>query len=230
MTPVIERETTGAETRITTGGETRILARGYEPYEGYNLFDVPVNWAEEPTEGLARSMTVLENRTGLHTVRSHTDTPIGYLKVNVTLVGRDAIHEFRSWEREMKGGQIPVWVPTWQSDLKPTQDFSGTSMVVESIGYDDNMFPHNARKHLAIMEPGGTIYPRGVSNAVDNGTTETLTLNESMGTTIYANACLVSFLLFARLAKETVKWRWNSRDLVEVDLTFAELPRETPAP
>ena len=115
-------------------------------------------------------------------------------------------------------------------DLTPTTDLSGTSITVESVGYETALFPHNARKHLAIIDNTGLIYPRGVTVASDNGTTETLTIAPTLGTTLTAGHTMVSFLVLARLAASGIQWRWITNELVDVTITFVEVPREAPAP
>jgi hypothetical protein len=215
---------------ITEGGAYLTGERYYEPYEGYNLFEMKPNWAESPTERLSRNMTILENVTGRPLVRSHTAGPVGSMDVMFTLDGRDQMKEFRSWLRAMKGRQVPVWLPTWNMDLKPTANLSGTSITVESIGYEDNLYPHNARKHLALIDHEGTIYPRGVTGAADNGTTETLTITPTLGTTLTKEHTIISFLVLARLMRDEVRIVYITKDLAEVQMGFVEVPREVPAP
>jgi hypothetical protein len=216
--------------RLLESGDYRLLEGAYDPYEGYDVFPFGTNWATPPSETLQRSMTTLDNQTGLHTVRSHTVSPIGSFDMVVTLTSRSEIAAFRSYLRNFKGRTVPIWVPTWQSDFKPTANFSGSSIVVESVGYQGTLYPHNARKHLAIISHQGTIFSRGVTNAVDNGTTETLTLSSAIGETIYANACLISFLLLCRLDADLVSIVWNASDIAEAKLKFTEIPREAPSP
>lgn len=218
------------DARLLETGDNRLLETAYEPYKDTIVFPFRANWAQEPMDTLVRSMTTLDNVTGLHTVRSHTTSPIASFEMTVTLEGRQEIASFKALIRDLRGRALPIWVPTWLPDMMPTADFSGSTMVIESISYEDELFPFNARKHLAIIDHTGAIYIRGVSGASDNGTTETITLNASMGQTIYANACLVSFLLYARLIADTVQIVWNSRQLAEVRIGFVELPREAPAP
>lgn len=222
---------TGDKRLMETGSpDDRLLETAYEPYKDAIVFPFRANWGDEPDEALQRSMTTLDNVTGLHTVRSHTTTPIASFEMTVTLVGRDEIIAFKQYVKDLKGRALPTWVPTWLPDMKPTTDFSGTSMVIESIGYEDDLYPHNARKHLAIIDHTGEVFVRGVSGASDNGTTETITLDATMGQTIYANACLVSFLMYARIDSDALRIDWNSRELAEARIGFVELPREAPAP
>lgn len=215
---------------VTEGSDSLILERLYAAYEGYELFDIRKNWAEDPSDRLERSMVILDNVTGRPLTRAHSDTPIGSFDVLFTLEGRSEIAEFRSWLKLMKGRQVPIWVPTWNSDLKPTADLSGTSLTIESVGFAGSMFPHNARKHLAIIDHTGLIYPRGISAANDNGTTESLTLASSLGTTLTKEHTMVSFLILARPYSDTVRLVWITHALVEVRMTFTEVPREAPAP
>jgi hypothetical protein len=216
--------------RLLESGDFRLLEAAYDPYKGYDVFPFRPNWVEPPKEQLHRSMTTLENQTGLQTVRSHTVTPIGFFDMLLTLEGRDEITAFRHYIKTLRGRWKPIWVPSWQSDLKPTANFSGSSITVESVGYAGYLFPHNGRKHLAIIRHDGVIYVRGVNSASDNGTTETIGLKSSVGVTIYASSCLVCFLHFARLAEDRVVTRWIGKDLAEARIGWVELPREVPAP
>lgn len=223
--------TTEAGDRLLTEASDYIVAeRSLPPYKGFSVFDLRANWADKPRERLVRSITVLENVTGLPLVRSHTATPVNDFSCLVTLEGREAIKEFRSWLRSLRGRQVPVWVPTWHRDLEPTQDISGTSLVIESIGYSGWLWPHYARRHLAIIDYDGTITPVGVSpTPTDNGTTESLTLNASVGTHTLG-VTMVSFLVLARLRRDTVKIDYYGHSLAEVQMEFQEVPREVPVP
>jgi hypothetical protein len=145
------------------------------------------------------------------------------------LHGRSEIREFRSWLDLFRGRYTPVWLPTWNADLAPTQNLSGTSVVVESVGYEDNLFPHNARKHIVVISHTRTLYPRGVTAASDNGVTETLTITPTLGTTLVKEHSMVSFLVLARLVEDRLKINWIARDLAEVEMVFVEVPREAPA-
>lgn len=210
--------------------ENLIAERSLPPYEGFNVFDIPVNWADEPRERLLRSMSILENQTGRPLVRSHTAGPVGSFDVQLTLADRAEILEFRSWLQTLRGRQVPMWVPTWHRDLEPTQDIVTTSLVVESVGYSGWLWPHFARRHLAIIEHDMTIYPVGVQpTPTDNGTTESLTLNANNGTFTLGHV-MVSFLVLARLQADEVRVSYKGHSHAEVRMRFMEVPREAPVP
>jgi hypothetical protein len=213
---------------LLESGDYRLLETAYSPYHGYQLFPFRMNWATDPSETINRSMTVLDNQTGLHTVRSHTDQPIQSFEMLLTLIGRDEISEFRSFLKILKGRQTPFWVPTWQADLIPTAAWGGNNVYVEQFGYIQTLYPYAARQHIAIVNHDGTIYPRHIFSYQIVGDLDRLYIEPSMGLTIYPNQCLVSFLLFARLDADTVQMKWLSNELVEVRLAFTELPNEVP--
>lgn len=230
MTLPLYLTTEAGDRLLTEGSDYLVGERSYAPYEGYNIFDLQVNWADNPTERLARNMTVLENVTGRPLVRSHTAGPIGALDVLFTLEGRDQIKEFRSWLKSFRGRQVPVWLPTWQRDLEATQDLTGSSITVESVGYAGWLYPHAARKHLAIIDYTRTIYPVGVTSASDNGTTETLGISPALASTLTAEHTMISFLVLARLAQDEVTMDYHGHSLVDVAMRFIEVPREVPTP
>ena len=69
--------TTEAGDRLLTEDVNFLIGeRSLPQYEGFNVFDLPINWSENPFQRLVRSMAVLENVTGRPTVRSHTATPV----------------------------------------------------------------------------------------------------------------------------------------------------------
>ena len=204
--------------------------RVYPLYEGYNVFDIPVNWQGNPIEQIRRSMTVLTNVTGLSRTRSHVSTPVTRYTVDVTLEGRQAIADFRSWLRTLKGRQVPVWLPTWTRDLEATADIVGTSITVESVGYTGWMFPSSARRHLAIIEHTRDLTPVGVTGASDNGTTETLNISPQIPAPLDPKHSMISFLLLARLSEDSVNMNWFGRELAEATLSFIEVVREAPTP
>jgi len=222
--------TEASDRLITEVNDPLIGERSLAPYKGYNVFDLPLNWADNPRERIIRGMTTLENVTGLQKTRSHTATPVPRFDVTVTLEGRDAINEFRSWLRSFRGRQIPVWVPTWHRDLEPTASITGTALTIESIGYSGYLWPHYARRHIAVIDYDGTITPVGISpTPSDNGTTESLTLFSNIGTHTLGQF-MVSFLVLARLQTDSVKLDWFGHSLAEARIGWMEVPREAPVP
>lgn len=202
-------------------------------YLTFDVLEFFMNWTTDPSQVLARSMTALDNDTGAQIVKTRTTTPVAGLSGLFTLEDRVAVTAFRAFLDARRGRAIPVWVPTRQADLTATHTLSSgnTALTVEHVGYTDSLFPHNARKHVALITADWTIYTRGVSGSVDNGNgTETLTLNASVPVDVVMGQSLISFLAFCRLSDDEALFEWLSDLIADVRLNFTELPREAPAP
>lgn len=215
---------------LLESGDAFVLEGAYEPFQGYMVFPFVANWATEPTDVINRSMTTLDNTTGLHTVRTHTTTPIVSFKILVTLEGRDEIQAFRNFMRDLRGRTSACWVPTWQADLTPYNGFSGGIIEIDSIGYTSTLYPFECRRRLALINAAGLIQPVRVTSAWDTGTKENLSVSPDVSPAIPKEACLISFLLLARLESDTVEMRFFRPELAEVRLGFVEVPREVVAP
>lgn len=199
-------------------------------YQGFEVCDFWPNWETLPSEGTARSGTVLDNTTGLSVVKPRADQPRESLDFAFRLISRAELARFRRFIESRRGRQKAFWCPTWQSDLVPTADVTGTSLVVESVGYTGRMYPNNARKHLALIRHDRSLYLRGVTGASDNGTTETLTLDAAPAQTVLQANSMVSFLLLVRLADDTVNYTYISPSHMTARVSLLEVPMEAPAP
>lgn len=199
-------------------------------YQGFEVLDFWPNWETLPNEGTARSGTVLDNTTGLAVVKPRADQPRESLEFSFRLTGHAELARFRRFIESRRGRQKAFWCPTWQADLVPTADVTSTSLVVESVGYAGRMYPNNARKHLALVRHDRSLYPRGVTGASDNGTTETLTLDAAPAQTVLQSSNLVSFLLLVRLDSDAVTYTYVSPSHMTVRIRVVEVPMEVPAP
>jgi len=203
-------------------------------YAGFDVFEVhPNRMLEEDTE-LTQSVTLLDSKTGAVDIELRGDTPIYARPFLWTLMDRTAIDEALAFLDARKGRAIPFWAPTWQADLELAQPLSSgsTSRVIRHAGYTEEMFPHNARRHLALIEHTGAIHPRAVTAAVENVVdgTETLTLSSGTPNGLRLAPSLVSFLQLYRLDDDRQTIEWDHAELASLEMRFRELPREVPAP
>lgn len=213
----------------TEEGNALVGERSYPPYLGYNIFDFPVNWSDNPREQITRSMTILENETGRPTVRSHTTTPVPDFRIKVALEGRDQIRMFHSWSQVWRGRQVPVWFPTWCRDLELVSNVVGNVTSIESVGYTANLWPHNARKHVALIFHDRTIRAVRVSSSSDNGSTESWTITPTLAPeNLNFRHTMCSFLILARLMDDGIRVEYFGRDYAEVQMHLYEVPREVP--
>lgn len=201
-----------------------------QAYLGYEVFDFWPNWEEEkPQDGVEHSSTVLDNVTGLPTVKSRSSLPRGRLTLDYRLVGRAELHAFRIFLKRVRGRAVPFWLPTWTADLQMTAAAVGATVDVEPAGYASRMWGNDHRDHVALITHSRVLYPRGVVNAVDNGSFERLTLSSSLPATLPAASTMVSFMLLVRLDEDAVELRYRTPTLMDATLTFVEVAREAPA-
>lgn len=102
------------------------------------------------------------------------------------------------------GGQGDFWLSTWRDDLPlASQPGGGASEIttVDPPDYDTDWFPSLAHKRIALHLVDDTVIYRGISSAVDNGNTQTLTLDSATPGGM-ADVDRVSFLERCRLGDE----------------------------
>lgn len=200
-------------------------------YQGYEVLEEEPNRIDGEEVGVERSLALLDNLTGAVASETYAATPLAERPFTWFLEGRAAIADFRGFLDRRLGRLVPCWVPTWQADLAPTAAFSAAGVTVRDAGYTRTLFPHPARRHVALITPAGGVIPRGVVAAAENGDgTETLTLASPPGVLFPASGGLVSLLALCRLASDDVGLTWASVELAEATLRFAEIPREAPTP
>lgn len=206
-------------------------------YLGVEVLTVHPDRDGRQEEGWSEGAHVLDNETGKRGVAVHRRPPSISRPVRWYLDGREEISTFRAWLDARMGRLAPLWVPTWQRDLRPAVDLeaAGTQLTVRSIGYTAALFPHAARRHLAFITPAGGIVCRGVTAAVDHGDgTETLTLTAAVGVDVAASdasgAVTISLLCYARLEEDDTEITWETQEFATAAVQLVEIPQEAPAP
>lgn len=98
------------------------------------------------------------------------------------LWGRAQHSWFRSLLYTLDGRRVPLWVPSFADDLKVVAAVAGgsTSVSVEWAGYTLFGKGKPNRRDLCIELVDGTVLYRRITNAVEAGDTETLTLSAAL--------------------------------------------------
>lgn len=125
------------------------------------------------------------------------------------LVGRARHTWHRSLLYLLAGRATPVWLPSFAADLTPVAAIAGgsTALSVEWAGYTQLGKGRHNRRDLRIELADGTVHYRRVTDAVEAGATETLTLSAALGAAAIAPAQIrqVSFMALATLAGDAVE-------------------------
>ncbi|GAB3335329.1 hypothetical protein [Marilutibacter aestuarii] len=99
------------------------------------------------------------------------------------LWGRADQSAARSRLYAMRGGAVPVWVPSWKQDLRLAAPIGGasTTMTVEWTGYAALGALQPNRRDLRIELRDGTVLYRRITGVADAGATESLFLDAPLG-------------------------------------------------
>lgn len=178
-------------------------------YLTHPVLDVRPNESGEPTASYDRLLQTKDDGVGQTLAY---DLPAQALRNQQTewLLGGRAQHSwFRSLLYTLRGRQVPMWLPSFAEDLKPAAAIAGgsTTMVVEWAGY--TLFGKNRhnRKDVRIELTDGSVLYRRISDSVEAGSTETLTLSAALdGTSIAPHRIrAVSFMALSALAGDDIE-------------------------
>lgn len=200
---------------------------------GYDVLELEPNRPGPIVDGISRDREVLDSQTGerwvdvLEAAAPH-DKPFVW-----PCHGRAEALAQRAWLDTRKGLVVPVWVPTWESDLTLAGDaLSGaTELSIVRIQYAGLLWAASyARRHMAVYATGAAPSYHYVTAAVDpgSGETETLTITPGLATACPAATTRISFLRFCRLAEQFVERTWSGGSYCQSEIPLVEIPKEAP--
>lgn len=196
-----------------------------------SLGQIP-NRSEDWEEEMATLATRLSSRSGGLQDALNGSAPVVTRRLPMTWFSRAQVRTWWQFYEGRLGALSACWLPSYAADLVPTATVlnTDTSITVVATGYPSLAFPDEARRHLALIAPNGTVVHRRVTAAVDNGNgTETLTLDAAAGVTLPFPEGMLSYCHYARLADDVVELAWLSPEVAEATLTWREVPGEAPA-
>lgn len=198
-------------------------------YLGYDVLDAPPNTREDQNDGMSRSVAMLDPGIGKRWAEARDSDPSMQHPYLWTCLSHAEIAALKAWLLRRKGRAVPFWAPTWRRDLILHADVGSTDtgIVIESMSYTELLFPAHARRHLAFWTSSRTLVYRSVISSVNNGATETLTLNTSLGVS-FPKEGLISFLVLARLAADEVEIGYHTDSIAEASIPYIETPQEAP--
>lgn len=178
-------------------------------YLSHMVLDVRPDESDDPTASYLRLAQTVDYDTGLPVVHDLPGIALRVQQSHWKLWGRAEHTWFRSLLYTLGGRRTPIWVPSFASDLKPAAAVSGgsTSLSIEWAGYTLFGKDKHNRKDVLIELLDGTKLYRRITNAVEAGDTETLTLSSSLGGSSITpgNIRSISFMALSTLASDDVE-------------------------
>lgn len=178
-------------------------------YRTHPVLELRPDESDSPTADNTRMAQTVDNGTGRPFVHDLPGIALRAQQSHWKLHGRERQAWFRSLLYRLQGRFTPIWVPSFASDLKPAAAIAGgsTSLSIEWAGY--TLFgkgKHN-RKDVRIELTDGAVLYRRITNAVEAGDTETLTLDSFLSSNAIASGAIrqISFMALATLASDEVE-------------------------
>ncbi len=190
------------------------------------IFDVVPYIRRDVTHGFERTVDRLEFPATGFTDYARRGSPIGTRPFKVWLTSRASVDALLAWFHGLKGRLAPFWLPTYHPDISVVSGLGTDTLLIRDSLYTPFMFPQPSRRHLAFITPAGVITHRVVTASEQTSLgIETLTLDDAAP----SGPVMVSYLLYGRLASDTLEIRWRTQTFADCELVMQELPQEAEA-
>lgn len=199
-------------------------------YRAEPLLSLPPDSESLPTEEWSQEASRIGGSTGSFLMRTVIPSPVTTRRFEWVLDGAGEISYMQGMVAAFRGRKNGFWVPTYRADLIVVANAvqGSVTLVVEFVGYTESMFPHEARRHLAIFWPSGVTQLVAVTNAVGGVGTETITLDAGLIAPVIAGRGKVSFLLWCRQDSDRTDITFHTTRVATTGITITEIPREVP--
>jgi hypothetical protein len=203
-----------------------------ETYGGYNVFPYTCNLFESDSTpvNVKNNIISLDSNSGI--VDSYTTYEVAKREfvVGVNPQGRQQCYELLQLIEGLKGRQKSLWVPSYNEDLKASQDLDGTSTIyVEDNGFGDifrdrtTYDRESAYNHIAVSYSDGSIEYVEIESITIIGNEIELVLTDSI-TASDKDDVKIMLLYYARLKSDTIEIEWT-----DTFQSFCRLPFITTA-
>lgn len=200
-------------------------------YKGYEVLTETPDRGAATTARHERGLSVIASTVGKRLVLDRWGVPSVIRSFTWAAFGRPEVAALRAFIARRKGRVVPCWVPTGQADLTLAQAASAGAdrITILRVGYASLVFPTGSgRRHLAVSKRDGTSQAVQITSAIDNQDgTESLVLDSTLPESYPAGAHM-SYLVLCRLESDLVRLAFTTPHTAEAQLSFVELPKETP--
>lgn len=178
-------------------------------YREYPVLERIPNEVEDPTNKYERMLQGVDYDTTTPFTYDLANQAIKSQKTGWLLHGRESHTWFRSLIYMLDGKRVPMWVPSFNSDLQLIADVLADSptIEVEWCGYTQFGFGRHNRQDVRIQLSNGTVLYRRIVDASESGNSEFLELDESISSDIvlWEDVVKVSIMMLATLAHDEVE-------------------------
>lgn len=178
-------------------------------YLGHSVLTARPDWSEDPTAAYDRLRQAAEFPGAVRLTYDLPDQALREQSTQWKLAGRPRKSWYRSLLYTLSGRCVPMWLPSFASDLTPAAPVAGgtTALQVRWAGYTQLGRSRHNRRDLRIELTDGTVLYRRIVAAVEAGDVEMLTLSDALDAGAVAPERIrkVSFMALATLASDAVE-------------------------
>jgi hypothetical protein len=152
------------------------------------------------------------------------------VKLPLAVRGLGEIGKLRRFFDRHRGRQSPFWLPSWVDDYKLLDDAAqgGTTITIEPNGFSEKHALGAQYRFIALLTRVGKLECYGVTAAVENDDSETLTLSRGLDSDLTANETICCPLLLVRPTEDVLEYDYIAGDAVTGVIDCLECPREYP--
>lgn len=179
---------------------------GGSTYLGHDVLEVRPDEGDDPSASTNRLEQTVDYGSALPLVHDLPGVALRVQQSSWMLSGRAQHSWFRSLLYTRCGRLVPIWVPSFASDLKPAATVAGgsTSFFVEWTGYTLFGLGKANRQDVRVELTDGSVLYRRITASIEGGDHEVLTLDAALGDGSIAPERIraVSFMALCTLASD----------------------------
>lgn len=176
-------------------------------YRGLPVLEWRSDEGSDPTNTYDRTIQTVDGKTGAIAYFDLPGMPFRLQSHNWLIYGRQQHADFRALLGWLSGRMGTLWVPSLSSDLllASSAAAAATQLVMQWSGYTVFGRQQPNRRDLRIELKSGAVLYRRITASVENGSTETLTLDSAIGVAIApANVRVISFMTVSEQAADSI--------------------------
>lgn len=176
-------------------------------YRDRPVWEYTHDWRVSRALSFDRLISSIDNQTSTPDYFDLPDQTFGMLDSIWMCYDRADHNLLRTLLYGLRGRYRSVWVPSMKPDLNVLANIGSASTTISVAYCGYTVFGKNkeGRKDIRIETVSGVVYYRRITNSVEAGATETLTISSALGANINAADILrVSFMALSQLVSDSV--------------------------
>lgn len=200
-----------------------------ERYRRFHVLTLESNWTDGTERGQQRLLSEFDPGTGKYAVEDTAMRPFPTIRLNWLLDGKSDHARFYSLMQAMRGRAVPVWVPTWMTDMRMTEnlDADSSTITVARCGFTLAGGPIPERQDIMIELVDGRRFYRRILSSTMSGANEVIEIDNPLGVSASPKDVLrISFMSLMRLDHDSIEIDHitDADGASEVQVTFRAAP------